>query len=90
MVSIKLKGVGVRPEVGISIPDGLLSFGNVVANELTNRSFKVRNVSSFPVKFELNSKVRGVDNHSLLKPFTLIPGHGMIEAMQEYEVKIIF
>lgn len=76
MVSIKLKGIGVRPEVGISIPDGLLSFGNIIANEQQVKTFKVKNVSGFPVKFELNSKITGVENHSLLKPFTLIPAHG--------------
>lgn len=90
MVSIKLKGIGVRPEVGISIPDGLLSFGNVLANEQQVKTFHVRNISGFPVKFELNSKIQGVENHSLLTPFTLIPAHGQIEAMKEYEVKIIF
>lgn len=90
MVSIKLKGIGVRPEVGISIPDGLLSFGNIIANEQQVKTFNVRNVSGFPVKFELNSKISGVENHSLLTPFTLIPAHGQIEAMKEYEVKIIF
>lgn len=90
MVSIKLKGIGVRPEVGISIPDGLLSFGNIVANEQQIKTFKVHNVSGFPVKFELNSKIGGVVNHSLLQPFTLIPANGIIPAMKEYEVKVIF
>ena len=30
VVSIVLKGTGVRPEVSISLEDGLLSFGNVI------------------------------------------------------------
>ena len=78
VVSIKLKGIGVRPEVSTSLPEGLLNMGNVIANEQFMKTFNVKNVSSFPVKFELNSKIAGVDNHSLLKPFTLIPAHGII------------
>ena len=33
VVSVVLKGTGVRPEVEISLADGLLSFGNVLINE---------------------------------------------------------
>jgi hypothetical protein len=76
VVSVKLKGIGVRPEVKASLPDGLLSFGNVLASEQVVKTFNIKNVSGFPVKFELNSKLAGVENHSLLKPFTLIPAHG--------------
>ena len=30
LVSVQLKGIGVRPEVQLSLEDGLLSFGNVL------------------------------------------------------------
>jgi len=30
IVSVQLKGTGVKPEVEISLPDGLLSFGNLI------------------------------------------------------------
>lgn len=73
VVSVVLKGTGVRPEVSISLEDGLLSFGNVLHNEIVEKSFSIKNVSSFPVNFELISKVSGVENKSHLKPFTLIP-----------------
>ncbi len=33
VVSVDLKGTGVSPEVSISLPDGLLSFGNVIVTE---------------------------------------------------------
>lgn len=73
VVSVVLKGTGVRPEVDISLGDGLLPFGNVIVNESVEKAFSIKNVSSFPVNFELISKVSGVDNKSHLKPFTLIP-----------------
>lgn len=73
VVSILMKGTGVRPEVTISLDDGLLSFGNVIQNEFIEKGFTIKNVSSFPVNFELVTKVAGVDNKSHLKPFTLIP-----------------
>jgi hypothetical protein len=73
VVSVELKGTGVRPEVSISLADGLLSFGNLIMNESIEKSFSIKNVSSFPVNFELIPKVSGVENKSHLKPFTLIP-----------------
>lgn len=90
VVSILMKGTGVRPEVSISLDDGLLSFGNVYQNEQFEKGFSIKNVSSFPVNFELISKVAGVDNKSHLRPFTLIPQQGTIKANSEYPVKIIF
>ena len=33
VVSVTLKGTGVRPEVSISLDDGLMSFGNLIVNE---------------------------------------------------------
>lgn len=84
IVSIVLKGTGVRPEVSISLADGLLSFGNVLVNEQVEKSFNIKNVSTFPVNFELISKVSGVDNKSHLKPFTLIPAVGTIKPQSEY------
>jgi len=73
MVSVLLKGTGVRPEVNISPTEGLISFGNVLVNEHVERTFKISNVSSFPVNFELVSEVNGVENINKQKPFTLIP-----------------
>lgn len=56
VVSVNLRGIGVRPEVEISgVPDGLLSFGNVVANEYVEKNFIIKNISSFPVTFSLVS-----------------------------------
>lgn len=80
----------MRPEVSLSLEDGLLSFGNVLVNEQVEKSFLIKNVSSFPVNFELISKVSGVENKSHLKPFTLIPAVGTIKPQSEYQVKIQF
>ena len=68
VVSITLKGTGVRPECEISLADGLLSFGNVIVNESIEKSFSIKNLSGFPVDFDLVSKVSGVENKSHLKP----------------------
>lgn len=90
MVSVLLKGTGVRPEVNISPPEGLISFGNVLVNEYVEKTFKISNVSSFPVNFELNSEVSGVENINKQNAFTLIPAQGTIKAHETYEVKVIF
>lgn len=90
MVSVNLKGTGVRPEVNISPEDGLISFSNVLVNETAEKSFMISNVSSFPVNFNLESEAAGVDNLSKQRPYLLIPSKGTIEAKGTYEVKIIF
>lgn len=51
MVSVNLKGTGVRPEVKIDPEEGLISFQNVLVGEKAEKTFKISNVSSFPVKF---------------------------------------
>lgn len=62
MVSVNLKGTGVRPEVTITPEEGLITFSNILVGETTERSFVITNVSSFPVNFELVSQVSGVNN----------------------------
>ena len=90
MVSVNLKGIGVRPEVTVAPEDGLISFSNVLVNEIAEKNFHITNVSSFPVNFELASKVAGVDNLSKQRPFLLVPSQGTIKAKETYEVKIVF
>ena len=91
VVSINLKGTGVRPEVEITgVPDCLLSFTNVMANEYIEKSFSIKNISTFPVTFNLLSQVAGVPNRSKLAAFTLIPATATIKPQSDYPVKIIF
>jgi len=59
-VSVQMKGCGVRPEVNIEPEEGLLNFSNIIVGEIYEKSFKIKNVSSFTVKFELLSQVFGV------------------------------
>lgn len=63
MVSVLLKGTGVRPEVKITPEDGIVPFSNVLVGETAEKTFQIQNVSSFPVNFNLESLVHGVDNH---------------------------
>ena len=90
MVSVALKGKGVRPEVKLNPTEGLLSFSNVLVNENMEKFFTIQNISSFPVNFDLKSIVEGVDNLSKKRPFLYIPSKGTIPAEQSYEVKILF
>ena len=90
MVSVLLKGTGVRPEVKITPEDGIVPFGNVLVGETSEKTFSIQNVSSFPVNFNLESLVRGVENHRKQVPYVLVPKQGTIPANESYEVKIIF
>jgi hypothetical protein len=55
-VSVYMKGCGVRPEVNIEPEEGLLYFGNVLAGETAEKTFKIKNISSFAVKFNLKTE----------------------------------
>ena len=90
MVSVNLKGTGVKPEVHINPEDGLIAFGNIIAGETTEKSFTIKNVSSFPVNFNMVSLVKGVENKEKQLPFVMIPSTATIPANEEYEVKILF
>lgn len=85
-----MKGCGVRPEVNIEPEEGLLSFGNVLVGETVEKTFKIKNISSFAVKFNLVTEAYGVTNKKKEVPFLLVPSTATIGAKETYEVKIIF
>ena len=90
MVSVALKGKGVKPEVKIDPEEGLLPFSNILVNENIEKTFTIENISSFPVNFDLKSFVEGVENLSKKRAFLYIPSKGTIPAKEKYEIKIIF
>ena len=90
MVSVNLKGTGVKPEVHINPVDGMIAFGNIIAGESIEKTFTIKNVSSFSVNFNIMSLVSGVENKQKQVPFVMIPSMGTIKANEEYEVKILF
>jgi hypothetical protein len=60
--SVKLTGRGVRPEVRISPDDGLLYFANLLVGESYTKEFEIKNISTFPVRFNLLRRAFGVKN----------------------------
>lgn len=90
MVSVLLKGTGVRPEVTISPEDGLLQFPYCLVGETVEKQFTISNVSNFAVNFNLLSKAIGVDNLQRKKPFLFVPSQGTIQAKSNYVVKVVF
>ena len=46
----------MRPEVNIEPEEGMLYFGNLLVGETIEKSFKIKNVSSFAVKFNLKTE----------------------------------
>ena len=50
-VSVFMKVSGVKPEVHIEPEEGLLYFGNILVGETFEKSFKIKNISSFQIKF---------------------------------------
>lgn len=41
----------MQPEVNIEPEEGLLNFGNIIVGETYEKSFKIKNISTFAVKF---------------------------------------
>lgn len=89
-MSAKLKGKGVRPEVKIVPENGLLNVGGVVLGEKVEKSFKVLNVSNFPIKFKVASISHGIYNKFGSKVFSFSPSEAQIEANKEMEIKVTF
>lgn len=80
----------MRPEVQLDLEDGLLYFSNVVVADSVEKTFTIKNVSSFPVKFQFVKKAEGVGNKNNLKTFTYVPSEGTIKANENFPIKIIF
>lgn len=73
MVSVNLKGTGVRPEVQIDPEDGLIQMPYCLVGEVQEKTFFITNISGFAVNFNLDSKARGVENLNKRAPFLFIP-----------------
>lgn len=67
-----------------------MPFGNVLANEFVEKQFTIKNISTFPVTFNLASQVSGVPNKQKLASFTLVPATATIKPQSDYPVKVIF
>ena len=88
--TVHLKGLGVRPEVETSVPDGLLFLGNSMSNNTIEGNFDIINKSNFKINYELKSLKTGKKNRTGLMPFCHIPYCGEIEAKGKVNIKVSF
>ena len=88
--TVHLKGLGVKPEVETSVPDGILFLGNSMSNNTIEGSFDIINKSNFKINFELKSLKTGKKNRTGLMPFCYIPYCGEIEAKGKITIKASF
>ena len=88
--SIRIKGIGVQPDIAISVPEGILFMGNTINNNIIEKQFDIINKSSFPINYEILVLNSGRKNKSGVKPFTYIPYKGEIGANSKKNVKVIF
>jgi len=89
-VSAVLKGKGVRPEVKIFPENGLLPFGAVVKGDQSEKTFQIKNVSHFAIKYKLVAIVDGLKNFNNSEVFGFIPTEGSIEAQKEAQIQVVF
>ncbi|MCQ2817863.1 MAG: hypothetical protein MJ252_11415 [archaeon] len=89
--TIKLKGVGVMPDVDTSVDSsGVVFLGNTVVNNVLEKSFDILNKSPFTIHYNLVTLKSGKKNKSGLKPFCFIPSSGDIEGNGKVTVNVTF
>lgn len=89
--SIKLKGIGVQPEIAIlGVDNNVLFLGNTMTYNYLEKSFEIQNKSNFAVDYEIKVQKSGKKNKNGYKPFTYIPYRGSIPAAGKVPVKISF
>lgn len=78
----------MRPEVKLDPESGLLNMGSVLIDEQTEKSFRIKNLTNFQLKFKLSRRAEGIRNLSGQSAFTCIPTEGLIEPNKDIEVKV--
>ena len=89
-VSVRLKGTSVKPEVALSPEDGLLSMGGTLPGERIEKSFEIKNVSSFALDFKLDQLKSGLQRTDGQDSFLFLPSQGNLKAGETLTVKVIF
>lgn len=89
-VSVKLIGRGMRPEVALTPEDGLLFMGNSIPGDTHEKTFTLKNISSFAYDFKLIKRAKGSQNYNGQHNFIYIPSYGRIEPGQQTQVKVKF
>ena len=89
--TIKLKGIGVQPEVEIlGVENNVFYLGNSMVYNSLEKSFEIQNISNFAIDYEIKILKSGKKNKNGYKPFTFVPYKGTISASGKIPVKITF
>lgn len=89
--TIKLKGIGVQPEIEIlGVDKSVLFMGNSMTYNYLERSFDILNKSNFSIDYEVKVLKSGKKNKNGFKPFTYVPYKGSIAANAKIPIKITF
>ena len=89
-VSCELQGYGVQPHVETNLPDGILFMGNSLANNKLTKEIEIKNISNFPVEYEivkLESKEQNVGGE---QPFVYHPYKKVLPAKGTQKVTVTF
>lgn len=90
VVSVHLRGRGVRPQLKLDPEDGLVNLGNCIIGDTIEKIISLRNLVTFPFDFTLKKMAKGVQNYNGLVNFTFIPQESKIEPGKDLQVKIRF
>ena len=89
-VTVKLLGKSVKPEVTLTPEDGLLNIGATLPGERIEKSFEVKNVSSFSLDFRLELQKAGLKRTDGQEAFLYLPSQGTLAAGQSQTIKVLF
>jgi len=89
--TIRLKGIGVQPEIEIlGVDNNVLFMGNSMIYNYLEKSFEIQNKSNFAIDYEIKVLKTGKKNKNGYKPFTYVPYRGCIPAGGKIPIKITF
>ena len=99
LISVKLTGRGVRPELRLQPQDNLIkwtemkfgiNFLSTLSGDIFERTITLKNTSSFPLQFDVLTKHHGRYNKSGIQVFSFIPESGYMLGGTEQQMKIRF
>ena len=89
-VSVKLAARGVAPKVALEPAGPVIDVGDGMCGDTISTPLVVRNLSVFPLPFEIVTKATGERNFCGYQPFHFVPSEGVIPPEETRTVQIYF
>jgi hypothetical protein len=89
-LSVRLSGRGVAPRVALEPPGPVIDVGDAMAGETISSSFAIRNLSQFPLPFDIVTRKFGERNRAGFQEFHFAPSEGVVPPESACTVQVYF